>query len=110
MLLDENIYVINGAATYFIGIVTFISYFLSWNFNFFLFLMFEVDDAIENCCVDDGAYDSTISGWENEINYIDSQASKYSDEIRDKVNDIVSQARDLLTLLQVNTNLLSQKE
>jgi len=81
VLLDDNIYVINGTSSYYMDIV---------------------DDAIANCCVEDGSYDSAVSGWQDEINYIDLQASKYSNEIRDKLNDITSQARDLLALLQTS--------
>jgi hypothetical protein len=83
VLLEDNIYVINGTATYYMGIV---------------------DDALENCCVEDGSYDSTISGWETEIQYIDSQKDKYSDEITEKLSSIVSQATALLSLLQATSS------
>merc|ERR550534_350956 len=83
VLLDDNIYVVNGTATYYQGIV---------------------DDALQNCCVEDGSFDSDISGWETEIAYIDTQKDKYSNEIQEKLSSIVSQARDLLVLLQATSS------
>lgn len=83
VLLEDNIYVINGTATYYQGIV---------------------DDALENCCVEDGSYDATITDWETHLTYIDNQKDKYSNEIKDKLSSIVSQANQLLLLLQATSS------